>query len=54
MHASQPTVAKVKDWLLAEEEARKMAYSNAGATNTLPPTFKDPCQLTYLQACEVN
>jgi hypothetical protein len=46
LQASQPTVAKVKDQLLAEEEARKtaMAFANAGlcfAFSTSPSTTSE-------------
>jgi hypothetical protein len=49
--ASQPTVAKVKDQLLAEEEARKtaVAFANAGMASALLLMLQ-PQQLTGLQA----
>jgi hypothetical protein len=52
LRATQPTVAKVKDRLLAEEEARKtaMVYANAGTASALLSTINDPRQLAGLQA----
>jgi hypothetical protein len=52
LRASQPTVARVKDRLLAEEEARKtaMAYANAGTATALLSALKDPQQAASIQA----
>jgi transposase InsO family protein len=51
LRASQPTVAKVKDRLLAEEEARKtaMAFANAGTASALLSVLH-PQQIAGLQA----
>jgi hypothetical protein len=51
LQATQPTTAKVKDCLLAEEEARHttMAFANSGTASALATALHDPNSRAYLQ-----
>jgi hypothetical protein len=52
LRATQPTVAKVKDRLMAEEQARKTAltYAHSNGASALAAALNDPTAIANLQA----
>jgi len=52
LHATAPTVSRVKDRLMAEEQARKTAsgFANSGGASALAAALQDPNMLANLNA----